>query len=146
MKIFSPIRLAAFCALAATPTFSQATFTTLGGTGTRPWSMSPDGQWITGWNFSGQFRWSSSTGFENFTAAFNGFPDIAIGGLPVAATLDNGGNEEAGYWTPTGVTYFGGIGGQSGNSISSSYGCSDDGRQRRPWDKNSTNQLQRLWR
>ncbi len=127
MKIFTPLRLISLCALAATPAFSQATFTVLGGNGTRPWSMSPDGQWITGWDFNGQFRWSSGTGFDSFTGAANGFPDIAIGGLPVAATLINGGNEEAGYWTPTGVTYFGGIGGQSGTSISSCYGCSDDG-------------------
>ena len=67
------------------------------------------------------------SGFEPFSAGLSGLPDIAIGGLPVAATLyDLGGNEVAGLWTPTGQTLLPSLGGQSGNSISSTYAASDD--------------------
>ncbi len=107
---------------------AQATLTDMGGNQPRPASMSPDGQWITGVDFNGGFRWSSGSGFQAIAMGFNGTPDIALGGTPVAATLVNGnGDEEAGLWTPMGVTLLGGIGGQSGTSISSVYGASSDG-------------------
>ncbi len=107
---------------------AQATLTNMGGNAPRPQSMTPDGMWITGVDFNGGFRWSSGSGFEAITMGFNGTPDVALGGSPVSATFVNlNGDEEAGQWTPSGVTLLGGIGGQSGTSISSVYGCNNDG-------------------
>jgi len=115
--------LALACAAAA-----QATLTDMGGNAPRPYAMSPDGVWFTGIDFNGGFRWSAGTLFQPIAMSSNGFPDIALGGSPVSASMTNlGGNEEAGQWTPGGVTFLGGLGGQSGTSISSVYAASDNG-------------------
>jgi probable HAF family extracellular repeat protein len=106
---------------------AQATLTDMGGSFPRPSAMSPDGTWVTGYDAIGAFQWSSGTGFQSFASGFNGTPDIALGGSPVAVSLNNtNGDEEAALWTPTGVTWLGGLGSQSGTSVSSVYGCDDD--------------------
>jgi probable HAF family extracellular repeat protein len=108
--------------------FAQATLTDMGGSSPRPVSMSSDGVWVAGFQPSSGFRWSSGTGFQSIAIASNGFPDVALTGSPFSATMVNpGGNQEAAQWTPGGVTFIGGLGGQSGTSISSVYAASDDG-------------------
>ncbi len=125
MRRFFALSLAAL-STAATAN-AQATFTVIGGQSTRPFSMSADGTWLAGWDFNGGFRYNAgSTVFDNFSSGFNGVPDVATNGTVAITLLDLGNNEVAGLWTPSGQTLLGGLGGQSGTSISSVYGCSDD--------------------
>ncbi|MCC6408907.1 MAG: hypothetical protein IT453_17225 [Planctomycetes bacterium] len=109
---------------------AQATFLQLPFNDTYISAMSPDGTWFTGGSLLGgaNFRFSTATGFEAFASGTSGLPDIAVGGSPVAATLlDANGDEYAGLWTPSSQTLLPGLGGQSGNSVSSAYAASDDG-------------------
>lgn len=122
-----PVLLATLCLAGSSA--AQASFFTLPHNGSFVQAVTPDGTWFAGGSVFGgaNFRYSSATGFEPFTAGSSGLPDIAVGGSPVAATLfDLNGVEFAGLWTPSGSTLLPGLGGQSGNSVSSTYAASDD--------------------
>lgn len=109
---------------------AQTSFQLFSQNGTYISAVTPDGTWFAGGSVfgGGTFRYSTGNGYELIPSAINGIPDIAIGGSPVASSFfDVNGDEYAGYWTPSGTTLLPGIGGQSGTSVSSSYGCSDDG-------------------
>lgn len=120
------------CLLAPTPAaFAQATFHGLGVGNATANAISRDGQWITGTGASGYFRWSAGSGYEIIGGiGLSGVPDIANGGSPVGLTLpdaSNGDADTAAVWTPSGTTFIGGLGGQSGPFLSATWGCSADG-------------------
>jgi probable HAF family extracellular repeat protein len=120
------------CLLTTAPAaFAQATFHGLGVGNASAYAISRDGQWITGVGSSGYFRWNASTGYQVIGGnGMAGIPDIANGGSPVGLTLpdtSNGDADTAAVWTPSGTTFIGGLGGQSGPFLSSVYSCSADG-------------------
>ncbi len=115
------------CACVVGAAQGQTTFTQLNNGW--PFNMSGDGSVVVGSLGSANLvKWSGSpTLIGPWTQ--NGTPDVSGDGTIVAATIPDGaGNEYAGYhvggaWTVITDT----LGGQSGTSVTSSYGISDDG-------------------
>ena len=120
------VSLSLTCVLALASLAQAQVFTPIGPS-TLPTGMSKDGTWIAGWQSGGAFRWSAATGLQSFPSGHSGEPDVALGGSPVAVTIDNFlGLEEAALWTPTGTTFLGGLG-QSYSRISETRGSDDSG-------------------
>jgi probable HAF family extracellular repeat protein len=117
------------CLLASSNATAQ-TFITFG-SGTRATGVAPDGKWVTGTSSGGTFLWNAQTGFNLIVgSSSDSDPKVANGGVYVSGTFGDAttGLNTAARWDNTGMlTFLPGLAGQSGLSLSTAYGMSDDG-------------------